>query len=143
MFKIKIVNKDIFLENLLNERKELFCNEYKRFWHKSILKWFYIWNEFICGVWLGYNEDFFNNTEWKKIIEELNNQNYCKISYFFCKSIFQWKWYWKQFLSYILENNKQYFLSCHWEKLKSYYISLWFKEIYNENEKYILTKSPS
>lgn len=44
---IKIVDKTTFLENILQEWKDIFIKEYNDFWNLGILKWFYVDNIFI------------------------------------------------------------------------------------------------
>lgn len=141
MKQIQNTNYETFLENVPKNWEEIFIEEYKEYWELWELKWFYIEEDFVWWAWFWYNPDSFKETKWIEIINNLNSNKYIKISYFFIKEDFRWKYYGKEFLSSIIENNNSYFLTCEWENLKKYYTSLWFEVIYEENDKYILIKN--
>ena len=104
------------------------------------LFWFYDKEEYLWWFCLWFNPDFFENIEDKKIINNLLNNNYDKISCYYIVDKYKWMKIWAKYLSNFLKENKyKYFLTCNLYKLKEYYISLWFKLINNNKDKHILT----
>lgn len=138
MINIKIVPKEIFQNNIIEDWKEIFIEEYKKYWKEWKLLWIFYNNNFIWWAWIWYNPDFMNTSEWNYIIERLNSELYNKISYFYIIDKEQRKWYWKIFIKNLLKSNNKFYLTCNWDALKRYYIKLWFKLKFSEWEKYIL-----
>jgi len=137
--EIKKIEDKNFRENLPMEWKEFFDEEFKEFWKIFKIYWFLDNNKLIWWFCLGYNPDYFKEKINQVLIEELNVKNYQKISYYFIVDKYKWQKKWAELLfEFINKNWWKYFLTCNWKKLKEYYISLWFKVVWEENDKFIL-----
>ena len=132
-------NNIVFEKFLPDEWKNIFNEEYSKFSQWLNLYWFYNdkWN-FVWWVCLWFNPDFFDNKDDIEIITELNVNWYIKISYFFILDKYKWEWYWKKYLTKLLDKDLKYYLTCNWDNLKKYYESIWFRTINTNNEKHIL-----
>lgn len=136
---IKIINYNEFYSNLSKEWKNIFLEEYNLYWKNFTLYWFYNNEYYLWWFCIWYNPDYCDNMSDKNIIDDILNKNYIKISYFSILDKYRWKKMWgKYLLDFLKKNNKSYFLTCNWEKLKEYYVSLWFRVINKNKNKHIL-----
>lgn len=138
MKKILSINKKEFELYLPKEWKEVFEKEYEQFGKLWELYGLFLNNKMVWGLWIWYNPDHFSKKENIEYINNLHKRNYKKISYFYIKEEFKWNRIGEIFLKTILNNKQKYFLTCTNERLKNYYISVWFDDFIYEEGKFII-----
>jgi len=136
--KILSINKKEFELYLPKEWKEVFEKEYEQFGKLWELYGLFLNNKMVWGLWIWYNPDHFSKKENIEYINNLHKRNYKKISYFYIKEEFKWNRIGEIFLKTILNNKQKYFLTCTNERLKNYYISVWFDDFIYEEGKFII-----
>lgn len=130
---------DSFLLNIPSNWRDIFIDEFDIYGDDNSLKWFYVDNIFVWWVWIWYNPDQFEDIQGQDIIKWLLENWFVKISYFYIVDSYKWNLIGKEkLLEIISKSGVNYFLTCNWDKLKQYYIDLWFEFVDNDKNKNIL-----
>lgn len=137
MRHIENLVKDDFYEKIPTYWKNDFLEDSAKYETVNALKWFFLDDVVVGGVRVWKNSDHFD-IDWIAIIDQLLDQGYNKLSYFFMNEDKRWYWYWALFLKDIIADTSSYYLTCSGEKLKKYYKDLWFSEVYSLADKHIM-----